>query len=329
MKKIKIKFVDFWNHFNHSDNFVINLLKQRYHVQLSERPEYIFFSNFGGKQEHFLYEDCVKIFYTQENIVPDFNLCDYGIGFEWMHYSDRYFRYPLFYYRYIQDFIRMTQKHLITEGEIATKNSFCSMVVSNGEAVPFRLDFFRQLCKYKKVNSGGRFMNNIGQPTGVKNKRRFQEKHKFVLCFENSSHEGYTTEKIVEAFAAGTIPIYWGDTAIHRCFNTEAFVNVHDYSDTNAAIQKIIAIDTDDALYHKMLRTPALVDENRDGLESVNRKFADFIFNIFDQPLAQAYRRNRFYWGARYQEQYFKMREAYLKQEQLLNFGKILFKKFN
>ena len=50
-------------------------------------------------------------------------------------------------------------------------------------------------------------MNNIGG--AVSDKFAFQQKHKFSIAFENTSYCGYCTEKIVEAFVAGTIPIYW------------------------------------------------------------------------------------------------------------------------
>lgn len=71
---------------------------------------------------------------------------------------------------------------------------------------------FEALKKYKKVNSGGRYLNNIGR--AVVDKIQFESRHKFSICFENSSYPGYTTEKIIEAFAAKTIPIYWGNPCV-------------------------------------------------------------------------------------------------------------------
>ena len=45
----------------------------------------------------------------------------------------------------------------------------------------------------------------------VASKLDFDRSHKFSIVCENTAHSGYTTEKLVEAFAAGCIPIYWGD----------------------------------------------------------------------------------------------------------------------
>ena len=139
------------------------------------------------------------------------------------------------------------------------------------------------------MNSGGRYRNNIGE--AVKSKLEFQKKHKFVIAFENTSTSGYTTEKIVHAFAAGAVPIYWGNPEIVKEFNPSSFINCHDFGLTEKgepdAIKKIIEevkrIDNDDSAYLEMLKTPA------------------FLYNIFDQPTEKAYRRNRFYWGERYE----------------------------
>ncbi len=58
--------------------------------------EYLFFSVFS---QNYLDFDCIRIFYTGENIFPDFNLCDYaiGFGFEKLTIGDRYFADPLWY----------------------------------------------------------------------------------------------------------------------------------------------------------------------------------------------------------------------------------------
>ena len=98
-----------------------------------------------------------------------------------------------------------------------------------------------------------------------KTKDDFQKRHKFVIAFENTSTPGYTTEKIVHAFPAGAIPIYWGNPEIAKEFNEESFINCHKYGLTDKgeleAIAKIVEevkrLDNDDAEYLKMLGTPA------------------------------------------------------------------------
>ena len=81
----------------------------------------------------------IKIFFTGENLTPDFNACDYAIGFEWMDYGDRYFRYPL-YLAYNNISEEMEHKHEALDGYsiLEEKQYFCSFVYSNGRANSFR-----------------------------------------------------------------------------------------------------------------------------------------------------------------------------------------------
>ena len=42
VRRIKIKFVDFWSDFNFEDNFIINILREKYICELSNNPDYLF-----------------------------------------------------------------------------------------------------------------------------------------------------------------------------------------------------------------------------------------------------------------------------------------------
>lgn len=155
------------------------------------------------------YDDCVKIFFTGENITPNFNLCDYAIGFDYIEFLDRYVRYPLYLF-YEEDYTRALNKHKdITHKVFKSKKRFCSFVVSNDLGDPIRQEAFRLINEYKRVDSGGKFLNNIGGR--IKDKFSFESEAKFSLCFENSSTPGYTTEKLIQAAGAKCVPIYWGD----------------------------------------------------------------------------------------------------------------------
>ena len=37
-----------------------------------------------------------------------------------------------------------------------------------------------------------------------------------MICFENTSKPNYFTEKLVNAYYSGSIPIYWGDPNISK-----------------------------------------------------------------------------------------------------------------
>ena len=241
-KTIKIKFVDF-NPNATAVKVFISCLQERYEVELSEDPEWLFYSVFGN--EHLRYNNCVKIFFTGENQCPDFNLCDYAIGFEYLDFGDRYIRFPL-WALYSNDTDALLTKH--TGVKISEKTDFCSFVVSNPHGNEARAQFMDLLSAYKIVHSGGRWRNNVGGP--VDDKLAFQKKHKFSIAFENASHPGYTTEKLVQSFAAQTIPIYWGDPRVSETFNKEAFINCNDFSNWESVIARVKAKDGRDSCAH-------------------------------------------------------------------------------
>jgi hypothetical protein len=192
---------------------------------------------------------------------------------------------------------------------------FCSFVVSNSNGVKDRENMFFELSKYKPVNSGGRYLNNIGKP--VDDKLDFEQKHKFSICFENCSHPGYTTEKLVEAFAARTVPIYWGDPEVTKVFNPKAFVNVMDFLSLEAAIERIKQIDADDQLYMQILREPALISEAYNS-ENQYLLLVDFLHHIVEQPLEKAKRTGEGFWQATYWFRYGAYYQAYLRRPRVM-----------
>lgn len=277
MKSIKIKFCDFYKDFNSNDNDITNILKEKYDVVISDDPDYVFYSTFGF--EHLKY-DCVRVFFTGECVVPNFNICDYAIGFDYLLFGDRYVRIPL--YKLFQ--YRRELKRALHDRDKSEKTSFCSFVCSNDNGMKERKYMLDLLNQYKAVSSGGRYMNNVGGP--VKDKHVFQSRHKFSIAFENCVQVGYTTEKIVESFAAGTIPIYYGNPEIGKEFNTKAFINCHDYSSLEDVVKRIIEIDNNDELYYQILKEPISINnlEELDGLR-------EFLYNIFDQDYSNCRRR--------------------------------------
>lgn len=278
MKEIKIGFTDFWGNFNPEDNFITQVLRSKYRCVLSENPDYLFFSTFGCS--HLKY-DCVKIMFIGENLTPDFNLCDYALGFDWLEFGDRYMRLPLYLVRdNFKDFI---PNSTITD-EVALNRKFCSIVVSNTKnANPMRERFFRLLSEYKQVDSGGRLWNNIGG--SIADKDHFISQYKFNIAFENSRSYGYTTEKIIDAMIADTLPIYWGNPLVHRDFNPKSFINISDYQTAEKAVERIMELDNNDDLYLQMLRESKVADLSMFGWE---KRLIGFLSQIVEKPLDSA-----------------------------------------
>lgn len=294
----KIAFADMGRFSSPDRCSILDYIKEVCDVEVVDmaHANYVIYSVMGDS--HWQAPDrCVKIFLTIEDLAPDFNACDYAIGFEWMKCEDRYIRFPL-YYRYYDICELMESKHLLPFANVrAEKTAFCSITVSNSNRHPMFKELFEELSKYKKVDSGGKWNNNVGGP--VADKLVFDRSHKFSIVCENTAHSGYTTEKLVQAFAAGCIPIYWGDPNVTKVFNPKAFIRVQDFSSLQEALAFVMKVDADDQLWESMMREPVLTNSCYSKVHQ-EEQLKHFLSNIFNQPLEDAYRRNRLMWGKMY-----------------------------
>ena len=294
MKEIKLKIVDWWEKYNeenfYNNNFV-KILSKKYKIVYSNNPDYVIFGPFG--YEHLNY-NAIKIFISGENIRTDWNCADYAIDFDYIDFLDRHFRFPLAFWSYNYcDSIAIKNRC----DNIKYKNQFCSFIVSAQAPYSPRDDFFKKLCEYKKVDSGGKHLNNIGGPIGnrynnfAKSKLEWLKNYKFNICFENSYHPGYVTEKIFQAFSAGCIPIYWGDPTINDILNPKSFINISDFKNFDEAIDCIKEIDNNDDMFESILNEKVFINDI-DYVEYYNKEFEKYLFHIFEQDLNKA---NRIY----------------------------------
>jgi hypothetical protein len=273
-KKIKIDFSDFWGGYNKTDNYFYNLLKEEFDVEISSNPDYLFFSIFGNNHQNY---KCKKIFYTGENISPPLGYCQWSFSFDYLD-DPRNYRLP--HYLLYDGYYELQRTKIIEESMANRK--FCNFVASNGNCQE-RNQFVEKLSKYKKVDCGGRFMNNIGY--SVTDKRKFQSEYKFSIAFENNAyrpqHIGYSTEKIMEPMTVNSIPIYWGNPRINLEFNTKSFVNFYDYKNFEQMIEHITEMDNNNDKYLEVLRTPwfennIIPDNNK--IENIK----SFLYKIFN-----------------------------------------------
>ena len=234
--------------------FEWRMISKHWQPMLSDDPDFLFYSCFG--QEHLKY-NCIRIFYTPENIRPRFDRCDYAFSYD-LPITQRNYRLPI-YRRWpeYKNLLRPRDPDKIA----AQKRQFCAFMVSNPHAIE-RIDFFNRLSKYKKVDSGGGYLNNIGYRVerGSQNKLDWMRNYKFSITFENSSYPGYTTEKLMHALLADTIPIYWGNPLASLDFNPKTFINCHDYSSFDDVVEFVREIDQNEALYKGYLSQPYLTN---------------------------------------------------------------------
>lgn len=287
---LRLGFAGFWDTFDPCDNYFTRLLARRYDVVVCDRPDFLLHSCIGkGRHDHRQHE-CVRIFYTGENVPADWLSTDWAFTFEYDAHP-RHFRLPHWPF-YVNPAALVKPAVIDVDRIIASKTRFCGFVVSN-PLCWVRNEFFRRLSRYKPVDSGGKVMNTLGHR--VADKRAFLADCRFTIAFENESHPGYTTEKIVEPMLVESIPIYWGDPLIGRDFDTRSFLSAHDCGSraTSALldelVERVVAVDRNPDLLREMLgqpwlranRVPRCVDE--DGILDQFQR----IFTTTIEPVAR------------------------------------------
>lgn len=281
------------------------VLEERFLLAESENPDFVF--GRAGDVYDMLRYDCVRILFIGENVRPDFNLVDYAYGFDRIKFENRNLYWPLYATGYCEKSLNQAlQKHLYPNEYYLQKKNFCNIIVTNlNSASDKRYQFFKLLNDtYQQVDSAGGAFNNLSDGKPVKEKQVFCEKYRFTIAFENSSYQGYTTEKIIDAWAAGTIPIYWGDPSISEQFNEKAFINCHNYNSFEEVVEEIKRIDNDEQLYLQMQKEPIYL-ERSNLLELTDPSyFREWIYHILEQEPKAAIRRTNAHdgWGYEYEK---------------------------
>ena len=168
---------------------------------------------------------------------------------------------------------------------------FCAFAVNNPSDL-HRIYFYKKLSKYRKVDSYGRVLKNCEHPKelyemcnkdsyGVN--RLLFKKYKFVICFENTVADDYVTEKLLNAVIAGTIPIYRGAGNVGDYFNTDSFINYHDYGSYDKMIEKVIELDNDDDKYREFLQRPWFTEKNLENIEKKHEEIGFFFKKLVEQ----------------------------------------------
>jgi hypothetical protein len=318
VKRIKVKLLE--NNINPSlpsyykDNYILYLLRHIYDVEIvNDNPDILIYPL--SHNGHLNYK-CFKIFYTEEpvfwnknnffNFYPkndrfylsvsdaDIVISSYYINNE---KNIRIPSYLLYYYQMLMDgriknIEEFFQYKINTDKNLANRK-FCVYMHRKNSSNDkfFRFKFFQKLSKYKEVD-----ICNVNG--GSYEKTEFIKSYKFCFSMENNSNDiilyptinntnkymdiGYTTEKIIEPFVSNVVPIYWGNPLIYKEFNTNMFLNWHDYNDDDALIKEIIKIDNDKELYMKYLNGKIL---NKDFYDNFKNDILTKMKKLIDEKI--------------------------------------------
>lgn len=256
------------------------------------KADYVIYGDFG-----FRHPVCkgVKIFLTGENHKPDLNACDFALTHEELE-NERCFRLPywmqcIFSGEDLRAILTHPRTPLTRDDLELNPRKFCNFVYKN-KACKRRNRFFHRLSKYKRVDSAGPLFNNSDELTGERGddiaKIQYLSKFKFTIAFENESHPGYQTEKVMHPLMARSVPIYWGNPSVANDFNPKAIICADDYPNDEALIDHIRKVDKNDDLLLKYLNQPVFTDEK--FLDKKEQELVQWFQNVFS---SKKHRRSR------------------------------------
>lgn len=146
---------------------------------------------------------------------------------------------------------------------------FACAIVSNQE--PTRMRVIEALQKIGPVDVFG--SGSEGGP--VTDKYAVASDYRFMVAMENDLYPGYVTEKLVDSWTAGCIPIWWGlDEA--KLFNPKAILNLTSLGSIEKLVRKVEDLEANSSTYDEMWFQPLVTKPW--SLDTVEEE----IRNLFD-----------------------------------------------
>lgn len=247
-----------------------SILKERYNIIVTSGKHYDVeidgpFGNQAIKNKH-----AIKIYFTGEGVPAKTDAYDLSIGFDYLD-QQNYLRIPYFHMTTTDKASRLNAQYIRKECQ-PKKPYFACFLNSNGgsvngltgqkfDGVAFRDRLFHRLSLYKRVESGGHHLNNLGFQ--IRKTDEFLSKCKFVIAVENQTYRGYITEKVFNAYYNGAIPIYYSDLEAAKDINKQAVIFAPDFTSEEALVDYIKQVDNDDELYCKIWNEKLITDPAR------------------------------------------------------------------
>jgi GR25 family glycosyltransferase involved in LPS biosynthesis len=300
---IRVAYVDWWvaeycgGEFDKDNNLLITIIKKYAAlvsksvviVEHNEEPNILFYSLFGNTHVKYINNPNIRcIFYSGEPYPARLEAA-YNFTFDETSIKINNTRLPLWVMYDNSKIIQLSndRKNGIFE-KVDKKERFCSCIVSNN-GTDARRTIVETLSTYKRVDCGGKFLNNIGYavPKGINcsGKIEHNKHYKFVLALENKDYPGYCTEKLADSYKSGSLPIYWGNKDVINDFNPKTFINANDFASIRDLVEYIIKVDNDDDLYESYFKEPIITDKWLDILNNNNGIGDTFYRDCFDNIL--------------------------------------------
>jgi hypothetical protein len=229
-----------------------------------------------------------RLFVTGENIQPNFSLCDHSLSFEIHDFLGKNHRLPVWMSELSwfdgvdSTFTPDETDWLLTRNrpidfDLEGYRSRMKAVVAVFNAYEYhRYEFAQRLIDRRKLVGMGRPFGNENNWSGgfYRDKCNYIRNFQINMCFENTVHQGYITEKPLHARAMGCLPVVFCDQSVND-FNWTSMINLLDFSSFDEVSQVIeMYLEHPEHLYEK-LNTP--IWRERPSLDSTKA----FLYNAF------------------------------------------------
>lgn len=221
----------------------------------------------------------LNVWMTFENRRPPHSKFDLTLSFDIDDYNQTNVYFPLIYaYTDLLNNSSSYVRHRITietaqnprELSHANRNKFACVFISNPEAQRMRV--IEALRKIGPVDVFGRVSGNY-----VKNKIETASQYKFQICLENDLYPGYITEKPLEAWISGNIPIYSGlDT--QQILNPKSVLNLASLQNLESLLDSVNDLRKNDDAREFMMKEP-LLSKNY-GLNEIKTKIINRLISL-------------------------------------------------
>jgi len=105
---------------------------------------------------------------------------------------------------------------------------------------PRRMRAIESLQRYGEVDIYGRKFGKY-----IEDKTSVASEYRYVLAFENDFYPGYVTEKIFDAYACKSIPLYWGSLGREKAINAGSFIDASNFENFEALASHVAKISED------------------------------------------------------------------------------------
>jgi len=173
------------------------------------------------------------------------------------------------------------EKILRSEKKPKNSQKYFLMYAQSNCGIKYREEAFDELSDIGYVHQGGpcwglqhdrsKVSNHItmDRQAGKTSNKNIYKDYRYALVMENKKHPGFISEKIMNSFLSGSIPIWYGSTEIFSIFNRKSFI-YYDIDDPKAAVNKIAYLEYNRTAYDEMLNEPILVE----GGTTINQWFS-------------------------------------------------------